>query len=578
MTVARDLSEYELLRIIDFLDDVRSPFDDVVSGARPDASYRIVTAMMRNHLRGQKTIKTALAEESGVPFVTAMRHINQFVEAGQFVLKERTSTGKSFFVEPSDTLIRDFSDYCRTVKARIGKTFGAITSKSEVDDFYFGGSSLPREMVPPLSLQKMRGAGEETLRFLFRRDNYFEALRNTATDLRTNLFVGKGFNLLPLPELYEEIVANSRRERSLYDVICVNIPWVGGLVESGAVQPITEMVSDSSITPLDFSPIVWNAGAWRDQQYGVPIYSTVELFLARRDLMAEAGIAHPRSFDQVIEAGRALSDPARDLHGVAWNAAPGMPVANSFMVFLGCCNASVLNVPRRRVHAAMTALDPAGLVATLETPQALEVLDYMHRLVEVSPPDILSMDWDRRVESFMSGQTAMAYCWSMHAALMEYHVRSQVKRRIAYLEQPKGTAGLNANPLGGFLLMIPANLEPERVPLAFDAIAWMTSPEAMKLHVTHGFPVAPRFSVTADPEAAASSPVVGVVDRLLRRGAVCNWSRPAVPHYHEIEAILGTEIHKALRREVSDREALATAQQRIERRLRVRDEAERVPG
>jgi len=29
----------------------------------------------------------------------------------------------------------------------------------------------------------------------------------------------------------------------------------------------------------------------------------------------------------------------------------------------------------------------------------------------------------------------------------------------------------------------------------------MTSPEAMKANVQNGFPVAPRFSVSADPEA-----------------------------------------------------------------------------
>ena len=38
--------------------------------------------------------------------------------------------------------------------------------------------------------------------------------------------------------------------------------------------------------------------------------------------------------------------------------------------------------------------------------------------------------------------------------------------------------------------------------LAFDAISWMASPAAMKEHVKNGIPVAPRFSVSADPEAA----------------------------------------------------------------------------
>ena len=57
----------------------------------------------------------------------------------------------------------------------------------------------------------------------------------------------------------------------------------------------------------------------------------------------------------------------------------------------------------------------------------------------------------------------------------------------------------------------------------------MTSPEAMKANVQNGFPVAPRFSVSADPEAAATSPIVSVVDRLAKRNLLKGWPRPPVP-------------------------------------------------
>ena len=37
-------------------------------------------------------------------------------------------------------------------------------------------------------------------------------------------------------------------------------------------------------------------------------------------------------------------------------------------------------------------------------------------LVEVSPPDIESMDWEKRIQCFMSGRAGLAYCWTMRAA------------------------------------------------------------------------------------------------------------------------------------------------------------------
>ena len=65
----------------------------------------------------------------------------------------------------------------------------------------------------------------------------------------------------------------------------------------------------------------------------------------------------------------------------------------------------------------------------------------MKQLAEVSPPDIATMDWERRIHHFMSGQTALAYCWTMRAARFEHELSSRVARRVAYLR--------TAHPLSG---------------------------------------------------------------------------------------------------------------------------------
>ena len=158
----------------------------------------------------------------------------------------------------------------------------------------------------------------------------------------------------------------------------------------------------------------------------------------------------------------------------------------------------------------------------------------------------------------------MAYCWTVRAARFEYDIASKVKKRVAYLQQPKGPGGTSNNPMGGFLLCVPSNLPEEKVELAFEAISWMTSPQAMKANVQNGFPVAPRFSVSADPEASATSPIVSIVDRLAKRNLLKSWPRPPVPEYRTIEAILGDEIHRALRKEISDQQALQRAQDQID--------------
>ena len=77
----------------------------------------------------------------------------------------------------------------------------------------------------------------------------------------------------------------------------------------------------------------------------------------------------------------------------------------------------------------------------------------------------------------------------------------------------------------------------------------MTSSEAIGTHIKTGFPVLPRFSMAADPEAAASSPIVHFVNDLARHNLLQTWQRPALPQYRQIEVVLGEEIHAALKRE-----------------------------
>ena len=43
-----------------------------------------------------------------------------------------------------------------------------------------------------------------------------------------------------------------------------------------------------------------------------------------------------------------------------------------------------------------------------------KTLDFMHRLLAISPPDIMTIDWNRGLEYFLTGHAAMAYTWTVN--------------------------------------------------------------------------------------------------------------------------------------------------------------------
>nr|WP_269456019.1 extracellular solute-binding protein [Rhizobium quercicola] len=387
-------------------------------------------------------------------------------------------------------------------------------------------------------------------------------------DFRNNLASRKNFDLLPLPDLYRRVLENRENAVSNYDVIAINIPWLGEFVEKDVIRPIDALIQKTGINPLDFHPSIWSTAKWDGKDYGVPGYCTVEILAARRDLFTEAGLDFPRTFDDVIAAGRHFHAPQHGMYGAVWDGARGMPIASSFMFFLGACGQPAISLRKTRAGFTLEGVDIEQLHCTIASDAGLAALDFMRRLIEISPPDILDMAWDRALDVFMKGRASLGYFWTMRTARFEYDVQSVVKRRVEYLPQPSGPGGTRASPIGGFLFCIPTNLPEDRVELAADAIAWMASREAMKAHVKNGFPIAPRFSVSADPEAAASSPIVRFVDQLAKKNLLHTWQRPNIPQYTAIERILGEEVHNALSGAKPDKDALLDAARDIDRHLR----------
>jgi multiple sugar transport system substrate-binding protein len=561
------MNDHELLRILDFVDRIRKPYTELVAVDSGESDWTIVSYLIRSHLGGYPVTITKLAHVSGLPHGTAIRRIQRLVEAGLIVQQPSNRLRRRFTLHPSARLQKQVTSYARRAKETIAEMVGARQSAEDEDSYYFGGIPAGSQVIPPISLLQNRVEKGVELNFLLNSDNYFESMRNTWVDFRSNLASAKNFDLRQQQALYTLALENGRKRVSAYDVIAIDMPWLGEFAERGLIRPIGDEIRQAGINPMDFHPTIWSTTTWRGVEYGVPIYCTIEILAARSDLFAETGLAYPRTFDGVIDAGRKLQSPGHGRYGVVWNGARGMPVASSFMFFMGCCGQPVISLRKTPEGFSTDSLDGGHMRPQVNSDAGREALDYMHRLVEISPPGVLDFDWEDSCEVFLSGRASMAYVWTMRAARFEGEIRSAVKRRVEFLPQPAGPRGQNVSPIGGFLLGVPANLPEDRCRLAIEAIAWMTSREAMKVYVRNGFPIAPRFSVSADPEAAASSQIVRFVDALARRNLLRNWQRPAVPSYTRFETILGEEIHDALQGRKTDAEALKCAENRMNRIL-----------
>lgn len=554
----------ELLQLMAFADAIRTPFQDVCP-EDDAASWRIVFALMDSASRERPLTISALAHASELSHGTAMRRLSRMIEAG-LIERIPNRMGSRATLRPSPELMARIEDWALKTKRYLAGALGPRSAREPISDYSFSAVPSPTRSLPPTGALQERLAHKRSLTFLLNDDNYFAALRNLWTDLRTNLGRASDFVLLDQAELYREGLANGARTVSKYDLIAIDMPWLGEFASKGLIKPIGAEIRASGVNPLDFNPVIWSTSTWQGEPMGVPIYCTIEVLAYRSDWFETFGLTAPRTFDEVIDTATRFHNPAAERYGVSWNAKRGLPLASSFMFFLASCDASILPVRRNAVQAWAANTDPHEIAPRLEG-AALEVLDYMHRLLDRANPRATQMDWDAACGEFMSGQSAMCYVWSMRATRFETDLRSAVSGRVSYLPQPAKPGVRNLSPVGGFLLCIPTNIAPSRHALAVEALTWMSSREAMRVNLQEGFPIAPRFSMTTELEGRRHPKLFNVVRHLANQNLLATWQRPPVPAYTKIEKILGEEVHDALLRVKTDRQALSDAQRRIEAAL-----------
>lgn len=170
-------------------------------------------------------------------------------------------------------------------------------------------------------------------------------------------------------------------------------------------------------------------GSWRGQQCGVPIYCTIELLAARSDLFERDKYDYPTTFDETVEAARHYHNPGKERYGIAGNGGRGMPIASTFMFLMSCCGESIISIQKTGSFFTVDSLRGEQLRPKILSKAGLQVLDYLHRLIPYSPPNILDMDWDKRTTVFLEGHAAMAYRWTVRAARFETDINSAVKRK-----------------------------------------------------------------------------------------------------------------------------------------------------
>jgi len=537
-----------------------------------DARWNIIAYAMKRHLEGKLLTITSLADAAEVPYGTAMRRIGELIEEGLLLRRPRSKSGKSYSLHPTRDLISQFEAYAADFKRTVGDTFGFTDSKSEGSDagFYFGGHYMASRILSYPNAMRIGIGKERVVRVLCPIDPTFKTLKNLTPQLNELCGAQFEFTNLPLDQLHDEIFENQKRTKSKYDLVAVDLPWIGQLADSNVIMPLNEILDKHAYRGSDFHATIWHAARYRGQQWGIPIQPTVELLFCRKDLLDEVGLSIPRTTEELLQAAKALHGARRGQSGIVMNYGRGTPLAHTFIQTLADFGSPVIDLSPSVDGFDTDSIHIENYRPLIDTEAGRETAQFLLDLLPYAHPDSLRCDWDKRISLFSSGKAAMTYGWSIRAARFEQDDASIAKGKVVFTPHPAKSGLKRVSPVGGFVLAIPASLSSDRTAAAWKAMEYLTRAELMKLYVQHGSLTSPRFSTSADPDVQAESSMIRAIDQMEQNGTLQVWPRPPIPEFADIVSILGDEIYFMLQQQKTIPEALGAAQSRIDQVLQKR--------
>jgi len=374
------------------------------------------------------------------------------------------------------------------------------------------------------------------------------------TGMKVNIF-HMVFEILKTRELLD-----FRTKKGEYDIFAMDGLWLGEYSEAGVMLPLDDLIARDSEEVLydDFTPAARGMVEWNGKIWALPIMVQYWVMVYRRDLLGDAGIVPPETWDEFSTAVKKLYYPEKEQYGWTTCGKRGIALVHNWFPFFAGFGG--------RVFEDM----PRDYTPLMDGPIAKKVLEYWKELVPYGPPGLVSYDWPDCIESWLMGYAALwpIYCNLVHFA--EDPKASKIVGLTGSTSQPHDPAYPQSEmvPYGGWTWGI--NPIGKNKEAAWELIKWVTSPkvstEWMRLD-TLPF----RFSHLRKLEFQERlSYFQPMLERELK-GEVNGTYRPQIAAWSTIEDIMGEELSAALTDMKTVDKALHDANERIKTYMKEHD-------
>ncbi len=323
----------------------------------------------------------------------------------------------------------------------------------------------------------------------------------------------------------EKMRLNLSSGSDAYDITYITPSDLGEFASNGWLVPLDAYV-EKYWDEYDFGDIpqyLWDAYSYDGHIYGIPSHQWAMDLFYREDLLKDAGIAVPKTLDDLVAAAEALNKDGRKGITLTLQATDMLMV--TYQSFLTACGGWFWD---------------ENFEPQFSSEESLRAINYMLKLYEFTPDDSSSYGNNEATVAMCQDLAAMTLMQTTRSAAMNDPAQSEVAGKISFAAAPVDSVGGKSAAIwntAGYSICASSVNDPE---LCFKTMANAVTKEAEAECVTVTMPI--RESVLTE-ELFATYPDYAAAWEAIQKGATI---RPAIPEFAEIMDVSMTALSSVI--------------------------------
>ncbi|MEG4862819.1 MULTISPECIES: ABC transporter substrate-binding protein [unclassified Microcoleus] len=353
-------------------------------------------------------------------------------------------------------------------------------------------------------------------------------------DIRINLIEGP-FDTNLVENLYTSAFLLGD---SPYDIINMDIVWVPKFAAAGWVMDLTDRIPPKQLSKFIQGNV--EGGRYRGKLYRIPHASDAGMLYYRKDILEQAGIPAPKTFEEMAKISQNLQKQGKATWGYLWQGKQYEGVSAMFVEVLSGFGGFWAN--------------PQTFEVGLDKPEAIQAVEFLKNTIAsgISPPGVTTYGEEETRLLFQNGKALFLRNWPYVWKLANAE-GSKVRGKIAIEPMLSSTGKTGGSCLGGWGWGIAkTSKHPEQ---AWKAIKYLTSEATQRKFILETGLIPSYKSLFTNKEIVAKYPHYPQLLKVVEQPVL----RPPIAQYAQASDILQRYLSSAFTGRMTAEEAMKAA-------------------